>query len=97
MSHTILSMPRSPNMNAHAEGFTRTRQEQVVEDDEDLRFDDVVDFNRRVADWFLFYHTERPHPSLRWHSPVQCLLHQQPECQRWWTETNNRRLLGLGV
>ena len=42
--------PRSPKVNAHAERFTRTLQEQVVDDDEDVRFDDVADFNRRLAD-----------------------------------------------
>lgn len=71
----LLTYPRSPNMNAHAERFTRILQEQFVDDDEDVLFDDLVDFNGRLADWLLFYHTERPRHSLRLHSPVQCLLH----------------------
>ena len=75
MSHTVLSMPHSPNMNAHVECFNRTLQEQCVEDDEDVLFDDVVDFNRRLADGLLFYHTERSHHSLRLPSPVQCQFH----------------------
>ena len=75
MSHAVLSMPRSPNMNTHAERFNRILQEQVVDDDEDMLFNDVVDFNRRLADGFLFYHAERPHHSLRVHAPVHFLLH----------------------
>ena len=76
--------PRSPKMNAHAERFNRTLQEQFVDYHEDLLFDDLADFNRKLADWLLFYNTERPHHSLRLHSPVQFLIQHQPECQRWW-------------
>ena len=81
--------PRSPKMNAHAERFNRTLQEQFVDYHEDLLFDDLADFNRKLADWLLFYNTERPHHSLRLHSPVQFLIQHQPECQRWWTHTTS--------
>ena len=75
-------------MNAHAERFHRTLQEQFVDYHEALLFDDLADFNRKLADWLLFYNTERPHHSLRLHSPVQSLLMNHPECQRWWTHTS---------
>ena len=58
-----------------------------MDDHEDLLFDDLADFNRNLADWLLFSNTERPHHSLRLHSPVQSLLINHPECQRWWTHT----------
>ena len=46
--------PRSPKMNAHAERFNRTLQEQFVDYHEDLLFDDLATFNRQLADWLLF-------------------------------------------
>ena len=79
--------PRSPKMNAHAERFNRTLQEQFVDYHEDLLFDDLAAFNRNLADWLLAYNTVLPHHSLARQSPVQFLIHQQPECQRWWTHT----------
>ena len=56
----------------------------TVDYHEDLLFDDLADFNRKLADWLLFYNTERPHHSLRL---LQFLIQHQPECQRWWTHT----------
>ena len=41
-------------MNAHAERFNRTLQEQFVDYHEDLLFDDLATFNRQLADWLLF-------------------------------------------
>ena len=79
--------PRSPKMNAPAARFSRSLQETFVAYHEDLLFDDLADFNQNLADWLLFSNTERPHHSLRLHSPVQSLLINHPECQRWWTHT----------
>ncbi len=79
--------PRSPKMNAHAERFNRTLQEQFMDDHEDLLFDDLAAVNRKLADWLLAYHTVLPHHSLGRQSPVQFLIQHQPECQRWWTYT----------
>ena len=79
--------PRSPKMNAHAERFNRTLQETFVDYHEDLLFDDLAAFNRKLADWLLAYNTVLPHHSLGRQSPVQCLIQHQPECQRWWTHT----------
>ncbi len=79
--------PRSPKMNAHVERFNRTIQEQFVDYHEDLLFDDVALFNQQLADWLIAYNTVLPHHSLGRQSPVQFLLHHQPECQMWWTHT----------
>ena len=79
--------PRSPKMNAHAERFNRTIQETFVDYHEDLLFDDLAAFNRKLADWLLAYNTVLPHHSLGRQSPVQSLIHHQPEWQRWWTHT----------
>ena len=75
-------------MNAHVERFNRTIQEQFVEYHEDLLFDDLAAFNRKLADWLPAYNTVLPHHSLARQSPVQFLIQHQPECQRWWTHTS---------
>jgi transposase InsO family protein len=58
--------PKTPKMNAHAERFNRTIQESFVDYHEDLLFTDLAVFNRKLADWLVFYNTERPH-----HAPGQ--------------------------
>ena len=50
---------------------------------EALRFDDLAAFNRKLADWLLAYTTVLPYHSLGRQSPVQFLIHPQPECQKW--------------
>jgi hypothetical protein len=86
--------PKTPKMNAHAERFNRTIQESFVDYHEDLLFTDLALFNRKLADWLVFYNTERPHHSLSQQSPLSFLLQHQLECQRDWTHTeSSRRLL----
>ena len=60
---SLPSHPRSPKMNAHAERFNRTLQEQFVDYQEDLLFDDLAAFNQKLADWLLAYNTVLPHHS----------------------------------
>lgn len=79
--------PKSPRMNAHLERFNRTLQESFVDYFEDLLFTDLALFNQKLADWLVFYNTQRPHHALGHISPLQFLLTQQPECQRYWTHT----------
>jgi transposase InsO family protein len=79
--------PKNPKMNAHAERFNRTIQESFVDYHEELLFTDLALFNRKLADWLVFYNAERPHHSLSQQSPLSFLLEQQPECQRYWTHT----------
>jgi DNA-binding NtrC family response regulator len=52
-----------------------------------LRTTDLALFNRKLADWLVFYNAERPHHSLSQQSPLSFLLQHQPECQRYWTHT----------
>jgi hypothetical protein len=44
-------------------------------------------FNRKLADWLVFYNAERSHHSLSQQSPLSFLLQHQPKCQRYWTHT----------
>ena len=79
--------PRSPKMNAHCERFNRTIQESFVDYHEDLLFTDLNGFNQKMADWLVFYNTERPHQALALLSPVQSSMINQPECHMLWTYT----------
>ena len=74
-------------MNAHAERFNRTVQESFVDYHEDLLYTDLARFNQKLADWLVFYNSQRPHHSLSQKTPLSFLLKHQPECQRWWTYT----------
>jgi hypothetical protein len=64
-----------------------------VDDHEELLFTDLALFNRKLADWLVFYNTERPHHSLGQRSPLSFLLQHQPECQRYWTHTKKLTFL----
>ncbi|EGQ61807.1 hypothetical protein GGI1_09018, partial [Acidithiobacillus sp. GGI-221] len=79
--------PKTPKMNAHAERFNRTLQESFVDYHEDLLFTDLALFNQKLADWLVFYNTERPHHRHGQRPPLSFLLQHQPKCQRWWTHT----------
>ncbi len=80
--------PKTPKMNAHAERFNRTVQDEFVDYHEDLLFgDDLTLCNDKLFDYLLWYNTERPHYSLKQLSPLQYLAQYHPECQRYWTHT----------
>ncbi len=81
--------PRSPKMNAHCERFNRTIQESFIDHHEDLLFTDLDSFNQKLADWLVFYNTERPHQALALLSHVQSLITNQLECQRLWAYTSD--------
>jgi hypothetical protein len=74
-------------MNAWISHFNRTIQESFVDYHEELLFTDLTLFNRKLADWLVFYNAERPHHTLGQRSPLSFLLQHQPECQRYWTHT----------
>jgi hypothetical protein len=52
--------PKTPKMNAHIERFNRTIQESFVDYHEELLFTDLARFNQKLADWLVFYNTQRP-------------------------------------
>lgn len=73
--------PKSPRMNAHCERFNRTIQEEFVDWNLHL-LQDPEKFNNKLADWLVWYNTKRPHKSLEMRSPVDFLIHQNPEESR---------------
>ncbi len=88
-----MTRPKSPKMNAHAERFNQTVQEEFVQFEEDLLFTDVPLFNEKCLEWLLLYNTERPHHSLGNLSPLEFLIREQgpppdddpPESHMLWT------------
>jgi transposase InsO family protein len=53
--------PRTPKMNPHCERFNRTIQEEFVDFNVDLLFDDVTSFNKKLNEYLMFYNTKRVH------------------------------------
>lgn len=82
--------PRTPKMNAHAERFNRTLQEEFIDYHEALLFTDLLAFNDKLLDYLLWFNDERPHYSLDQHPPIWCLIRASPQCNMCWPHPNNR-------
>lgn len=75
----MFTYPKTPKMNAHVERFNRTIQEDFVDYHEDLLWageDGLAEFNRRLAEWLVWYNTERPHQSLDGEVPMAVLARE---------------------
>jgi len=57
--------PKTPKMNAHCESFNGTLQEEFVDYNANLLFDDVTKFNEKLKEYLLFYNTKRVHCAFR--------------------------------
>ncbi len=85
--------PRTPKMNAHAERFNRTVQEEFVSYYQGLVATDMPEFNRRLAEYLCFYNLKRVHHAFgNKLSPVQFMLSLpvsklSTECKRGWPHT----------
>ncbi len=80
--------PRCPKINAHAERFNRTVQEEFVDYHEDLLRDDPHTFNHRLLDYPQRYNSERPHLALNCLTPRQAITEKNPDLSRmWWHHT----------
>lgn len=53
--------PKTPKMNAHCESFNGTIQEEFVDYNVNLLFDDVTKFNEKLKEYLMFYNTKRVH------------------------------------
>ena len=53
--------PKTPKMNAHCESFNGTIQEEFVDYNVNLLFDDATAFNEKLKDYLIFYNTKRVH------------------------------------
>ena len=53
--------PKTPKMNAHCESFNGTIQEEFVDYNVNLLFDDTTKFNEKMGVYLKFYNTKRVH------------------------------------
>ncbi|MEK6821255.1 MAG: DDE-type integrase/transposase/recombinase, partial [archaeon] len=53
--------PKTPKMNAHCESFNGTIQEEFVDYNVNLLFDDTTRFNEKMKTYLEFYNTKRVH------------------------------------
>ena len=53
--------PKTPKMNAHCESFNGTIQEEFVDYNANLLFDNTTAFNEKMKKYLLFYNTKRVH------------------------------------
>jgi transposase InsO family protein len=78
--------PGRPYRNGHIEKFNRTIQEEFIDQNE-MWLNDPPEFNRKMADWLIWYNTERPHWSLDLLSPVDYLIKNGHLSKMIWTDT----------
>lgn len=57
------SYPRCPGINTYIERYNRTIQEESIDNNLDIIFDKPI-FQSRLAEYLIFYNTQRPHKSL---------------------------------
>lgn len=80
--------PKTPKMNAHAERFNRTIQEEFIDYHEPELLDPTT-FNIALVKHLLWHNTERPHWSLSLKSPAEFIrLNFPQECNMYLTYTN---------
>jgi len=70
------SYPRCPKINTYIERYNRTIQEEFIDNNEDIIHDKPL-FNEKLADYLIFYNTERPHKSLGLKSPLGYLVEME--------------------
>lgn len=66
----IFSYPNCPKINSYIERYNRTVQEEFIDNYLHI-IDDAVLFNHKLAEYMIFYNTERPHKSLGLKSPME--------------------------
>lgn len=81
-----LTYPKCPKMNAHAERFNRTIQEEFIEFHKDLLFEDIDAFNDKLLDYLIWFNESRPHYALGLRSPMQFLA-EEHQCNMYWRNT----------
>ena len=82
------SYPRCPKINTYIERYNRTVQEEFIDDNEDIIHDKPL-FNEKLADYLIFYNTERPHKSLGLKSPLEYLVENGGMSQKSLTYTGS--------
>jgi len=83
----LFSYPRCPKINAYIERYNRTVQEEFIDNNLDTIHDQEL-FHKKLADWLIFYNTQRVHKGLQNKTPVDYLIEEGVLSQKCWTYTN---------
>lgn len=83
----IFSYPRCPKINTFIERYNRTVQEEFVDYHLDIIHNKKL-FCQELADYLIFYNTERPHKSLDLKSPMEYLVEKGLMSQKSLTYTS---------
>jgi putative transposase len=71
----VFSYPRCPKINAYIERYNRTLQEEFIQNHLDLIHDKAL-FNQKLAEYLIFYNTQRVHKGLHNKTPIDYLIEQ---------------------
>ena len=85
--------PKTPKMNAHCESFNGTIQDEFVDFNVNLLFDDTTKFNEKMRVYLEFYNTKRVHSAFKNKlAPLEVLTNCEyyvkklpAECKNGWT------------
>lgn len=85
--------PKTPKMNAHCESFNGTIQEEFVDYNVNLLFDNTTAFNEKLKEYLIFYNTKRVHYAFKnKRTPLEVLTGSDyyvsklpAECRNGWT------------
>lgn len=85
--------PKTPKMNAHCESFNGTIQEEFVDYNVNLLFDDISEFNEKLKNYLSFYNIKRVHYAFKNKlTPLDVLTKSNyyvsklpAECKNGWT------------
>jgi len=88
--------PKTPKMNAHCESFNGTIQDEFVDFNVNLMFDDTTRFNEKMKTYLEFYNTKRVHYAFKnKKSPLEVLVESEyyskqlpAECRNGWPYSN---------
>jgi len=64
MVYPPLLLSRCPKINAYIERYNRTVQEEFIDNNLDTIHDQEL-FHKKLADWLIFYNTQRVHKGCR--------------------------------
>lgn len=89
--------PKTPKMNAHCESFNGTIQEEFVDYNVNLLFDEMTRFNEKLNVYLEFYNTKRVHYAFKnKQAPLEVLIKSEyyvnklpVECRNGWPYSNN--------
>lgn len=82
----LFSYPRCPKINAYIERYNRSLQEEFIDNHLDLIHDKEL-FFQKLADYLIFYNTQRVHKGLQNKTPIDYLIEQGVLSQKCLTYT----------